>query len=255
VAVTGSAGGLGAAICARVEAEGHRVVGVDLAGADVTADLSTRAGRYAAVASVMVACDGHLDGLVVAAGLGPTTAPVDGIVRVNYFGAVELLDGLADALSAAAAAGTHAAAVAICSNSATLLPPSEPDLVDRLLASDEDGACALAGGIDGAALYAMSKLALGRAVRRRCVAWGGRRVRLNAVAPGPVLTPLLQASLDDPRYGQATRDLPVPMGRIGEPSDVADAVWWLLSPATTWVHGSILFVDGGTDAMFRPDVF
>jgi NAD(P)-dependent dehydrogenase (short-subunit alcohol dehydrogenase family) len=255
VAVTGSAGGLGSVICARLEAEGHRVVGVDIVSADVTADLCTRAGRSAAVEGVMLACEGRLDALVVGAGLGPTATPVDRIVRVNYFGAVEMLDGLADALFASAGAGHQPAAVAICSNSATLLPPSRPELVDRLLAGDEDGATTLADGTDGAALYAMSKLALGRAIRRRCVAWGERRVRLNAVAPGPVLTPLLQASLDDPRYGQPTRDLPVPMGRIGEPADVAAAVWWLLSPAATWVHGTVLFVDGGTDAMFRPDVF
>jgi len=63
-AVTGSASGIGAAVRARLEADGERVLGVDLRDAEVTADLGTPAGRRTAVAAIGAACAGRLDGLV-----------------------------------------------------------------------------------------------------------------------------------------------------------------------------------------------
>ncbi|MCJ7670722.1 MAG: NAD-dependent epimerase, partial [Acidimicrobiia bacterium] len=70
VAVTGSAGGIGGAIQRRIEAAGHRVIGVDVADAEVIADLSRADGRTAACAAVLEQAAGPLDGLVVAAGIG-----------------------------------------------------------------------------------------------------------------------------------------------------------------------------------------
>lgn len=251
VAVTGSTGGIGRAICERIKAEGGRVIGVDVRGADVEADLSTAAGRDAAVAAVQAACDGVLDGLVVCAGLGGTVKPASVVARVNYFGAVGLLDGLRPCL----ARGTRPAAVAISSNSATAVPPGNDGLVERFLDGDEEGAAALADQTDGELVYARSKLALARAVRRRVSEWGHDSIRLNAVAPGPVLTPLTEAALRDPVSGPLIRAFPVPLERWGEPAEIADAVWFLLGPRGAWIHGVVLFVDGGTDALLRGDVY
>ena len=69
IVITGSAGGIGAATRARLEKEGHRVIGVDVRDAEVIADLSTPAGRAAMVDAVGAACDGKLDGLVAGAGI------------------------------------------------------------------------------------------------------------------------------------------------------------------------------------------
>ena len=69
IVITGSAGGIGAATRARLEKEGHRVIGVDVRDAEVIADLSTPAGRAAMVDAVGAACDGMLDGLVAGAGI------------------------------------------------------------------------------------------------------------------------------------------------------------------------------------------
>ena len=74
-AVTGSASGIGAAVCNLLKQAGHRIIGIDRTDADVTADLSTAAGRQAAVEQVLTLCEGKLDGLICCAGVGVTAPP------------------------------------------------------------------------------------------------------------------------------------------------------------------------------------
>jgi NAD(P)-dependent dehydrogenase (short-subunit alcohol dehydrogenase family) len=250
VAMTGSASGIGAATRARLERDGMRVIGCDLRGAEVMADLSTRDGRAQAIAGLGAAAGGSIDGLVLCAGLGPQ-APVAKIAAVNYFGAVEVLAGLRDAL----AAGSEPAAVVISSNSATISRGLDAGLLDAFLGGDEAAAVARAASSEGAAVYAASKLALARHVRREAVssAWAGSGVRLNAVAPGAVQTPLLQGGLDDAKLGSAIRLLPIPLGGFGKPEDIAAAIAFLLGPDAAFCCGTVLFVDGGSDALLRPD--
>jgi NAD(P)-dependent dehydrogenase (short-subunit alcohol dehydrogenase family) len=248
VAVSGSASGIGRAVRDRLERSGVHVVGVDLGGAEIEADLATTGGRRHAVEAVTDWSGGVLDGAVACAGLGPHVQPVEEIARVNYFGALFFLDGLLEILET----GEAAAAVAISSNGATLTP-GHSGLVDALLADDEEPACRLAATLPGATVYGMSKLAMTRALRRRVGAWAQAGVRLNAVAPGPVDTPLLAASLADTTLGPMVEALPVPVGRRAAPGEIAAAVGFLLDPAQGFVHGSVLFVDGGSDALLRPD--
>ncbi len=248
-AVTGSAGGLGSAIRRRIEAEGHEVIGIDVRDAEVQHDLSRPHGRSAAFDEVTKASGGRLDGVVACAGLGGTTKPTSLVARVNYFGAVATMDELRPLLEK----GDAPAAVAICSNSASFMLPGDQPLVKLMLDGDEEEAARQADGMDGQLVYGQAKLALSFALRRRVQSWGEAGVRLNGVAPGPVLTPLTQAGLEDPVSGPAIREFPVPIGRWGEPAEIAAAVWFLLSAEASWVHGAILFVDGGTDALVRTD--
>jgi NAD(P)-dependent dehydrogenase (short-subunit alcohol dehydrogenase family) len=141
--------------------------------------------------------------------------------------------------------------VAIASNSATAVPVDDPSLIDQCLRGDEDAAVATADAMDGEAVYANAKLALARKVRQLAVEWAPG-LRVNAVAPGPVLTSLTRAALEHPVTGDLIRAFPVPMERWGEPSEIAEAVWFLLSRQSSWTTGSVLFVDGGTDALLGP---
>jgi len=249
VAVTGSAGGIGGAIRVRIEEAGHQVIGVDLHDAEVVADLGSADTRAMAITQITEQSGGRLDGLVVAAGIGGSTeAPASLVARINYFGAVNLLEGLRDQL----VQGELAAAVAISSNSATAVPVDDTTLVDQCLAGDEEGAAATAEAMDGETVYAHSKLALARKVRRLATEWAPD-VRVNAVAPGPVLTPLTRAALEHPVTGDLIRAYPIPLDRWGEQHEIAEAVWFLLSLQSSWTTGTILFVDGGTDSLLGPD--
>lgn len=245
VVVTGSASGIGAATRARLEADGQRVIGVDVRDAEVIADLSTPDGRAAAVAAITE----PLDGLVTCAGLGPIPSRAgSAIVAVNYFGSIALLDGLRPRLK------SGGAVVAISSNSTTCSPGVPLDVIESCLRGDEAGACARAdelGGMGG--VYPASKVAVARWVRAHAVTeeWIGAGVRLNAIAPGLIETALVAEGRADPAVAPMLDLFPIPMGRPGQPEEVAALVAFLLSEQASLLVGSIVFADGGTDALLR----
>lgn len=255
-AVTGSASGMGQETARRLRADGHRVIGIDIKDADIVADLSTPHGRRQAGAAVLEASGGALDGAVLAAGLGPS--PVRGrvqqIAQVNYFGVVEPLVAWRPALVAAG----RAKVVVVASNSSTTVPLVPRRAVRALLAHDADRALRSVRPYGPGAptmMYAASKIAVSRWVRRHAVRpeWAGSGVRLNALAPGAVMTPLLQEQLANPRQARAVRSFPVPVGGYGQAGHMADWMLFMLSDAAEFLCGSVIFVDGGTDAYFRAD--
>lgn len=253
--ITGSASGIGAAVHRQFAEAGMNVIGVDIARADVCADLSNAAGRAAALDAVLARSGGAIDTLVCCAGLGPQAEPATLVASVNYFGTLALLDGLFETLKR----GSQPAAVAVSSNSAVLQPWAGHPLHEAFLEGDEARVHALveACPADQAAYaaYASSKHALAVAVRRRAASWGRAGVRLNAVAPGAVQTPLLEAGLRDARYGEAIRQFVPPVGRRAEPGEIASLIHYVCGEQAGFIHGSVLFIDGGHDASVRPDAF
>ena len=250
VAISGSASGIGAATAELLAQHGHRVIGVDLRDADVTADLGTPEGREHAIAAVLEQCQGSLDGLVTAAGIGPSSTEQGGrLVSINYFGSVALVDGLKPALTAA---GTSAV-VCVSSNSSTCQPDWPVELAEACLAGDEAAAVALADGDISLFAYAPAKAAIAWWVRERAhtAEWAGVGIRMNAIAPGLIETPMTNAQREDPLIGQFIDAFPVPRGTPGRPGEVASVIDFLLSPASSLLYGSVLFADGGTDALTR----
>ncbi|MEB0206152.1 SDR family oxidoreductase [Pseudomonas sp. CCC3.1] len=251
-AVSGSASGIGAAVCAVLRAAGHRIIGIDRANAEVVADLSTRDGRQAAVAQVLEQSGGVLDGLVCCAGLGVTAPSSSVLLAVNYFGVSDLLDGLADAL----AKGQNPAALVIGSVAATHPGADQQPMVEAMLAGDEVQALDMANALGlSHVAYACSKYAVTCEARRKSVKWAAQGIRLNVVAPGAVETPLHQAAKDDARYGKAVSEFVAPLGRAGHTEEIARVVAFLQSEHASFVTGSVVFVDGGMDAMVRPQRF
>lgn len=248
--ITGAASGIGAALADRVAGRGERVISVDLHDASVVADLGSPGGRAAAVAAVLELAAGPIDAVAVCAGLGGLPDRPGGLLAsVNYFGAVEVLTGLRAAL----AGGVRPAAVVISSNSATTQPFVPDDVVQACLAGDEEGARDRADAASSLLAYPATKLALARWVRRHAptAPWIGAGITLNAVAPGPTATPLLDATRADPVIGPLLAEFPVPAERVATADEIAGALDFMLGPDARFLCGTFLVVDGGTDALLR----
>ncbi|MCG7631820.1 SDR family oxidoreductase [Gordonia McavH-238-E] len=254
--VTGSASGMGRAVTEKLRAQGHTVIGVDLVDAEVIADLSTPGGRRTAIADVLAAADGRLDGAVLAAGLGPTPGKerLRLIAEVNYLGVVELLEGWRSALAAAG----EAKVVVFSSNSTTTVPAVPSRTLAAFTERDVEKVCRsvrIFGKKAAPIVYAGSKIAVSHWVRRAAVSreWAGAGIRLNALAPGAILTPLLEKQLATPTEAKAIRSFPVPIGGFGDAAQLADWVLFMLSESARFLCGSVIFVDGGSDAYFRAE--
>lgn len=255
-AVTGSASGMGREVAEKLRDAGHTVIGVDIKQADVIADLSTVEGRRTAADGVLAACESKLDGAVLAAGLGPGEGPDRPrlIAQVNYLGVVDLLDSWRPALTAAGSAKV----VVFSSNSTTTTPAVPARTIRAFLAHDAEKAVRsvrMFGKNASVILYAASKIAVSRWVRLEAVKneWAASGINLNALAPGAIMTPLLQEQLSNPKRAKLVRSFPVPTGGFGDAGQLADWALFMLSDAADFLCGSIVFVDGGTDAYFRPD--
>ena len=249
VAVTGAASGIGAACVSRLTAAGYRSIGVDLNESDVVAALGTAAGRAHAVAGISEASNGSLAGLVTCAGLaGAPWRPGSLLASVNYFGTIELLSALRPLLQ------PGGSAVAISSNSTTVQPDIPVGVVEACLGHDEDGARELADEAGSLRTYPASKLAVARWVRREATGpdWAGSGLRLNAIAPGMIETPMVADMRADPDVGPLLAMLPIPVGRAGRPEEIAALAAFLLGPDGGYFCGSVLFCDGGSDALLRP---
>ena len=254
-AVSGSASGIGAAVRKHLESGGHTVIGIDLRGAEIEADLSQAVGRADAITALERLSKGRLDGLVAAAGLGASHEPISRIVAVNYFGCVALIDGARGMLGRAGgtggAGGVGGSAVAVSSNTALALPDFGGPLEDVCLAGREIEALVQAAELDGPRCYVSAKRALVRWVRRQAPGWMEGGVRLNAIAPGPVRTPLRDRDRAHPVIGPNFDAFPQPAGRPAEPEEIASAIGFLLEHP--YCAGTVLCVDGGGDAVMRPD--
>jgi NAD(P)-dependent dehydrogenase (short-subunit alcohol dehydrogenase family) len=252
VVVTGSASGMGLATANRLREVGCTVIGVDVQGSEILADLRQPEERIRVCQEIAVRCDGALDAAVTCAGIsGFTGQPASAVVSINYFGTVDLLEGVRPLL----AAGAEASVVAVSSNAATTTPRINEEMIEACLDGDESRARDIAEESGAPAAYAASKFAVARWVRRRATSteWIGSGINLNAIAPGLFDTPMTQAMRELPEAAAMMDKSPPPVGRVGDPLEAANLIEFLLGPLSRFIVGSIFFIDGGKDAFIRPD--
>jgi 3-oxoacyl-[acyl-carrier protein] reductase len=229
VLVTGSAGGIGLAVARAFAARGDSVTGVDAREPELAAAMAPLGRALVAdlgdpgcadVVDRAVALGGPVDVLVNAAGIYPATPLAD--MTATAWDRVQHVNVRAPVLLtiAVAAAGRPASVVNISSGAATRARP-------------------------GAAHYCTSKAALEMATKACAVELAERGVRVNAVAPGfvEVASPVNPVT---PDYAAAVAVNPI--GRPGQPDEIAAAVVWLASDDAAFVTGAVLRVDGGATA-------
>ena len=102
-------------------------------------------------------------------------------------------------------------------------------------------------GIAGAAAYSASKAAMISFTQVCAIEWAARGIRVNALAPSAIRTPMMEPRLSDPTQAAALLSR-IPLGRIGEPADLVGPIVFLASKSSSWITGHILAVDGGRTA-------
>ena len=235
--VTGAGAGIGEATALLLLERGYRVVAADVS-ADAVAwadgvdgavacvsDVSTEEGNALMVATAVDAF-GRLDAMVLNAGIARRThweaedavEAYDRIMAVNARGVVLGIRHGAPRISA----DGGGAIVVVASTSGT-------------------------GGDPERFAYNASKAAAINLARAAALDWAVRGVRVNALAPGPTMTGILQGGRVTPEHlRELTRN--IPLQRMGTPREQAEAICFLASPAASFVTGAVLMCDGGVTA-------
>jgi NAD(P)-dependent dehydrogenase (short-subunit alcohol dehydrogenase family) len=264
VVVVIGAGSIGQAIARRVSA-GKRVLLADLrqqnadaaaktlhdAGFDVstaTVDVSSRASVQALVKSATAL--GELTGLIHAAGVSPSQASPETILKVDLYGTAVILEEFGNVIA------RGGSGVVIASQSGHRLPALSPEQNKALATTPVEELLRLPmlqpnEVKDPLHAYQVSKRGNSLRVMAEAVRWGKRGARINTISPGIIITPLANDELQGPRGAGYRRMIDLcPAGRAGTPDEVGNVGALLMSPEGGFITGSDFLMDGGVTASY-----
>lgn len=238
IVVTGASSGIGAATAALAASFYAHVIGVDIQKPSsaiefIAADLSDEHSIDALIAKLPQG----IDGLANIAGL-PPTRPASAVLKVNLVGLKRLTVGLVPRMA-------DGGSVVNLASLAGLNWPEAKRAIGKssnLQFGDVDAFCR-GHGIEGARSYFFTKEALIVWTMANRWTWRDRGIRMNAISPGPVDTPILKDFVET-LGARAEEDMKV-MDRPGTPADIAPVVCFLLSDGSAWIRGTNVPVDGG----------
>lgn len=241
--VTGGGQGIGAAICRRLASDGYRVAVNDLDGERATAVATaiTAAGGHALTAVADVSRAADVDAMF--ADLERTAGPVAVLVNNAGVSSNVALRNLTDDEWRRVLSIDLDSAFFCCRRAATTMREHRRGAIVNI-------ASRAWLGWWGQAAYAAAKSGVVGTTRALAVELASRGVRVNAVAPGMIETPMLRNRTPE---ALARLTSSVPLGSIGTPDDVANAVGFLASERARVITGQVLYVGGGKNVYAYPD--
>ena len=211
-------------------------------------DLSSRNSILAIIAKAQEY--GEIRYLVNAAGVSPSQAPIEAILRVDLYGTAVLLEEVGKVIA------EGGAGVTISSQSGWRMPQLSAEQDRQLAMTPTEELLSLPilqpeNIKDTLHAYQLAKRCNEKRVMYECVRWGERGARLNDIAPGIIVTPLAIDEFNGPR-GEFYRNMfaRCPAGRPGTADEMANIAELLMSDAGAFITGSTFLADGGATASY-----
>lgn len=251
IVITGSQTGMGLSTRQLLEKNGAKVIGVSNSGdPEITADLSTKEGVDYAVSEIIRLSNGQIDGVFANAGIDNENAAL--VFGLNYFGLIQMLTSLQPFLKKSG----NGRVVINASNSVVITPGIPLEVADALLNFEKEKAFQLIKNSPNYT-YQVSKVAITKWARHNAykAEWAGSNISMNIIAPGAVLTPLIEHDMKDPRKAAGINMLPKPLGEIPKPENIAPLVKFLLLDDSRFIIGQYIIIDGGTEVTWREKDF